>query len=306
MIPVVAVLATLGVLLMFAGLARMANAPSRADQVVEQYARPRSLQDSELARPLSERVIRPLLRRVANFSMRFTPRQVMESTRRKLDLAGNPFDLPPVEFLGVRAGFVVIGAIVLFVLFDFLRLNTLLTPVFGLFGAVLGFYLPVLWLDIKIRQRQEGILLELPDALDLLAVCAEAGMGLDAAIGQIVNKWNNYISRAFARFLFELRVGKPREAAMRDLASRAGVRELTDFVAAILQAERFGTGVVQVLRIQSEQQRVLRRQRAQARVNQLPVKLLFPLTIFIFPSILIVLLGPALIRITDTFGRITR
>lgn len=306
MISLVAILVALGVLLIFAGLARTAGSPSRADQVVGQYARPLSLEEQELALPFSDRVMRPLLRHVAAFAMRFTPQQVMDSTRRKLDLAGNPWDLPALEFLGIRAAFVVIGAMILILLFGLLRADSLLAPVFALMGAILGFYAPMLWLDIKIRQRQEGLLLELPDALDLLAVCAEAGMGLDAGIGQIVTKGNNYISRAFARFLFELRVGKPREEALRDLAGRAEVRELTDFIAAILQAERFGTGVVQVLRIQSEQQRVMRRQRAQARVNQLPVKLLFPLTIFIFPSILIVLMGPALIRITQTFSNLGR
>ncbi len=304
MIVVVASVLALGILLIFAGLAQLASTPSRAGQVATQYTRPLSLQDQELALPFSERVVRPILRSVAAFAMRFTPQQVLNSTRRKLDLAGNPWDLPALEFLGIRAAFVVIGATSLILLFSLLHANSLLAPFFALVGAVLGFYAPMLWLDIKVRQRQAGILLELPDALDLLAVCAEAGMGLDAGMGQIVNKWNNFISRAFSRFLFELRVGKPREAALRDMAQRADVRELTDFVAAVLQAERFGTGVVQVLRIQSEQQRVMRRQRAQARVNQLPVKLLFPLTIFIFPSILIVLLGPALIRITDTFAKL--
>jgi tight adherence protein C len=290
-----------GVLLLFAGLAQIVSIPSRAGVVVGQYRRPLTFEEMELAQPFAKRVLRPALRRVAQIVTRYAPQKVVETTRLKLDLAGNPYDLPVLEFLGIRGVCTVLAALILGVIFSVLGASGIQILLFGLMGAFLGFYGPILWLDLKIRQRKEEILVSLPDALDLLTVCVEAGLGLDAAIAQVADKWNNQLSRALARMIVELRLGKPREVALRDLADKAGVRELTNFVGAILQAERFGAGIARVLRIQSEQQRVLRRQRAQDRANQLPVKLLFPLTFCIFPAVLIVILGPAMIRITDVF-----
>ncbi len=279
----------------------MISAPSRADVVVGQYRHPMTFEEMELAQPFTKRVVRPALRRLAQTITRYTPQRIMESTRSKLDLAGNPYDLPVLEFLGLRGICTLLGTLLLVVTFWLLRSNAIQIVAFGLMGGFLGFYAPVLWLDLKIRRRKEDILLDLPDTLDLLTVCVEAGLGLDAAIAQVVGKWDNQLSRAFARMGQELRLGKPRDTALRDLSERAGVRELTNFVAAVLQAERFGAGVARVLRIQSEQQRVLRRQRAQTRANQLPVKLLLPLTFCIFPAVMIVILGPAMIRIMEAF-----
>ncbi len=292
----------LGILLFFAGLASLISAPSRADAVVGQYHQPVTFEEMELAQPFAQRVVRPALRRLAKTVTRYTPEKIIESTRHKLDLAGNPYDLPVLEFLGIRAIGTILGTLVLALVFTLLETDAIRTILYSLMGGFLGFYAPVLWLDLKIRKRKEDILMDLPDTLDLLTVCVEAGLGLDAAISQVVTKWNTELSRALARMGRELVLGKPREAALRDLADRADVRELTNFVAAVLQAERFGAGVARVLRIQSEQQRVLRRQRAQNRANQLPVKLLLPLTFCIFPAVMIVILGPAMIRIMETFG----
>src|SRR5512146_2442968 len=243
----------------------MISAPSRADAVMGQYNRPMTFEEIELAQPFSHRVIRPALRRLARTVTRYTPEKIIESTRHKLDLAGNPYDLPVLEFLGIRAIGTVLGTLILALVFALLETNAIQIILYSLMGGFLGFYAPVLWLDTKIRKRKEDILLDLPDTLDLLTVCVEAGLGLDAAVAQVVDKWNTQLSRALARMERELTLGKPREAALRDLSNKAGVRELTNFVAAVLQAERFGAGVARVLRIQSEQQRVLRRQRAQTR-----------------------------------------
>ncbi len=297
----VSALIALGILLFFAGLASMISTPSRADAVVGQYHRPMTFEEMELAQPFSHRVIRPALRQLAKAVTRYTPQKIVESTRHKLDLAGNPYDLPVLEFLGIRAVGTILGTLICALIFALLETNAIQTILYSLMGGFLGFYAPVLWLDLKIRKRQDDILLDLPDTLDLLTVCVEAGLGLDAAITQVVSKWDSQLSRAFARMERELTLGKPRDAALRDLSDKAGVRELTDFVAAVLQAERFGAGVARVLRVQSEQQRVLRRQRAQGRANQLPVKMLFPLTFCIFPAVMIVILGPAMIRIMQTF-----
>lgn len=301
MLLLVAALFAFGIMIIFAGIAKMIAAPTRTDAVLEQYGRPKALEQVELAQPFSMRVARPILRRIAALALRYTPQEVMDTTRQKLDLAGNPFDLPPIEFIGLRAVSAVVGALGLSLLFNLLNSGNLLVLGMVVVGGVLGFYVPLLWLNARIRTRQEDILVNLPDALDLLTVCAEAGLGLDAAFGQLVNKWDNELSKSFARLSFELRLGKSREVALRDLSDRAGVPEMTNFIAAVIQAEKFGTGIARVLRVQSEQQRVLRRQRAQDRANQLPVKLLVPLTFLIFPSVLIVILGPAVIRILEAF-----
>lgn len=290
-----------GILLLFVGLARMVSAPSRAGVAAAQYRRPLTFEEMELAQPFDKRVLRPALRRVAKIVNRYAPQKIVDTTRLKLDLAGNPNDIPVVEFLGIRGVCTVLGALTLGLTFSLLGTSGIQILLFGLMGAFLGFYGPILWLDVKIRERKEEILVNLPDSLDLLTVCVEAGLGLDAAIAQLVDKWDNQLSRAFGRMVVELRLGKPREAALHDLAEKAGVRELTNFVGAIIQAERFGAGIARVLRIQSEQQRALRHQRAQDRANQLPVKLLFPLTFCIFPAVMIVILGPAMIRIMEVF-----
>jgi tight adherence protein C len=294
-------LVSFGVLLLFAGLAQIISIPSRAGVVAGQYRRPLTLEEMELAQPFAKRVLRPTLRRVAQIVTRYAPQKIVEATRLKLDLAGNPYDLPVLEFLGIRGVCTVLGTLTLALTFSLLRAGTVQILLFGSMGAFLGFYGPILWLDWKIRARKEEILMNLPDALDLLTVCVEAGLGLDAAVTQVVDKWNNQLTRAFGRLIVELRLGKPREVALRDLAEKAEVRELTNFVGAVIQAERFGAGIARVLRVQSEQQRVLRRQRAQDRANQLPVKLLFPLTFCIFPAVMIVIMGPAMIRIMDVF-----
>lgn len=286
-----------GILLIFGAIAKAIGAPARTDQVVGQYGLPFSLEDVELEQPFASRIIRPALRGLAKALCRLTPQQILEITRRKLDLAGNPNDLPPLEFLGLRGLFTALMALLFALLFTLAHSSIMVTIVVVGIGGILGFYTPLLWLNMKIRQRREEIQLALPDALDLLTICVEAGSGLDAAIAQVADKWDNHLSRAFERTLRELRLGKSRQEALRDMADRANVTDLTNFVAAVIQAERYGTGIANVLRIQSEQMRVIRRQRAQDRANQMPVKLLFPLVLFFFPSLFIVLLGPAMLRL---------
>ncbi len=290
-----------GVLLIFAALANSMSKPSRVNTIANQYARPVTLEEMQFSQPFTERALLPILRQLASWATRFAPQQVVEETRKKLEYAGNPFELPVAEFWGLRLLAAVLTALVMALVFTLLHYSAVMIFLFSIVGLVLGFYLPILWLDMKIRQRKEDIQLALPDALDLLTVCVEAGMGLDAAIGQVVDKWNNQLSRAFARSLRELRLGRPRAAVMRDMSDRAGVRDLTNFVAAIIQAEQHGSPIASVLRVQSEQMRVLRRQRAQEKANQMAVKMLFPLVFFMVPPMFIVLLGPAVIRLMNVF-----
>lgn len=286
----------LGILFIFYAWAKIASTPSRVDTIVERYT-PRSYDEVELAQPFSTRVLRPIIQTMARLFASRTPQQILEGMRHKLDLAGNPYDLPPIEFMGLRALSVIFTAVVFGLIFDALHASSLWLGLLIIVGAILGFYLPILWLDFKIRARQEEIEMALPDALDMLTICVEAGLGLDAAMARVAERWNTQLGRAFGRVIYEVRVGKTRHEALRDMANRADVPDLTNFIAAVIQVDKLGGGIAKLLRIQSEQMRVIRRQRAYAQVNQTPAKLVFPLVFCFFPSLFIVLLGPAVVRL---------
>jgi tight adherence protein C len=154
----------------------------------------------------------------------------------------------------------------------------------------------------KIRKRQENIIKALPDALDLLVICVEAGLGFDAAMGKVYEKWDDELSLAFGRVLREIQLGKLRREALKDMANRMDVPDVNSFTAAIIQAEVLGVSMAKILRVQSDQMRVKRRQRAQEKAQQAPVKMMIPMVLLIFPSIWIVLLGPALLKVMATSG----
>lgn len=193
-----------------------------------------------------------------------------------------------------------------FVLAKILWLKTLLPLHLMLIGVLLalaGFYLPDLWLRVKIGRRREKILAGLPDALDLMVVCTEAGIGLDAAInrvGEEIRLSHPVIHEEFKLLTLELRAGKERREALKSLAARTGLEDVSSLVTLLVQTERFGTNVAQALRVHSDFMRTRRYQRAEETAAKLPVKLLFPLIFFIFPSLFVVILGPAVIRIFRT------
>jgi tight adherence protein C len=165
-----------------------------------------------------------------------------------------------------------------------------------------GFMMPNIWLSTKISARKGAITRALPDALDLLTISVEAGLGFDLALAKVVEKWNNALTMEFARVLTEMRVGKPRRESLRDMVARTEVGDVTAFVAAIIQADQLGVSISRVLQIQSEQMRIRRRQRAEEKAHQAPVKMTFPMVFLIFPALLIVILGPAIPRIMETLG----
>jgi tight adherence protein C len=258
---------------------------------------PVSLEEVELSLPFSQRVIVPLLNSLAQFVARFTPQRSLEASRHNLELAGNPYNLTASQFWAARAvaavvlGFL-IGLVMVVTKAEWSRL-----VLFPLLAASLGFFLPVLWLSSQISRRKNSIIKSLPDALDLLTVCVEAGLGFDGAMQKVTEKWKDDLAMAFARVLQEIRLGKTRREALRDMSDRMEVTDVTSFVAAIIQADQLGVSIAKVLRIQSDQMRVRRRQRAEEKAHQAPVKMLFPMVFLIFPSIYIVLLGPAALMI---------
>jgi tight adherence protein C len=168
-------------------------------------------------------------------------------------------------------------------------------------GFFLGRYLPDVWLNNKLKARQKELRLALPNALDLLTISVEAGLGFDAAIGRLTEKFKNALSDEFAQVLNEIRLGRPRLEALDDMGRRSGVEELHTFIQALIQSEQLGVGIAKVLRIQSEEMRRRRRQRAEEQAAQAPLKMLFPMIGCIFPTLFIVLMGPAVIIIIHTF-----
>ena len=272
--------------------ARLAEFSQRGDVL--------SLEEIELSQPFSERVVLPFLRRFGEMSARFTPQKVLEDTTRKLELAGNPMRIDAATFLSTRF---VVAAFFGGFLFLISIVSPNKWPLSRVF-TVLGFFFPQLWLTSRIQNRQKDIRRAMPDALDLLTICVEAGLGFDAAMSKVVEKWENELSLAFARTIREVQLGKLRREAMRDMADRVGLPELTSFVAAIIQSEQLGVSMARVLRIQSEQMRMKRRQRAEEEAHQAPIKMLIPMGLLIFPSILIILLTPALLKFVKAFGNL--
>jgi tight adherence protein C len=277
-------------------LARLAEAGQRGEVL--------SLEELELDQPFSERVIIPLLKRIGEISTRFTPQRLLEETTRKLEMAGNPGRIDAATFLASRfIGAFVFGGLLLLV--SFLAPSpwplTRVILVVGIF-TVLGFFFPQLYLQSKIDRRQREIRKAMPDALDLLTICVEAGLGFDAAMSKVSEKWDNELSIAFGRCIREVQLGKTQRQALRDMADRLGIPEMTSFVAAVIQSQILGVSLAKVLRIQSDQMRIKRRQRAEEEAHKAPVKMILPMAFLTFPSIMIILLTPAGIQIAQTFG----
>ena len=278
---------------------RLEEATQRGDVIA-------SLEEIELQQPFNQRVIVPMLRRIGEMSTAFTPQKVLQDTTIKLEIAGNPGRIDASTFLATRfLVAIVFGGILLAVgLFSPTKWPLAQTFLVVTVFTVLGFFFPQLWLQTRINARQKDIRKAMPDALDLLTICVEAGLGFEAAMSKVSEKWENELSIALMRALREIQLGKARRDALRDMAERVGIPEMTSFVAAIIQSEILGVSLSKVLRIQSDQMRVKRRQRAEEEAHQAPIKMIIPLAFLIFPSIFIILLTPAGIQLSKSFGSI--
>jgi tight adherence protein C len=297
-----AILAVLGIGLLGLGLyLPRSGRDVLAERLATFHQRPRSLEEIELQQPFSERVLRPFIRQLADALTRFQqarskhPKDVqasgVEAIQRKLALAGNPYRWTPADYLGIKAfAALVLGGALFFLMT--IGGDPGYAFIFGGIGVAFGWFGPELLLRSKTRARQKQIQRALPDALDLLVISVEAGLGFDAAIARLVEKRDDALATEFARVLAEMRVGRSRRDALKDMVLRTQVPDLNNFVGAILQAEQLGVSVTKVLTVQAEQMRVVRRQRAEEKAAQLQLKLIFPLAIFIFPALCVVIMGP--------------
>lgn len=260
-----------------------------------------NLEEIEMSVPFTDRVIMPIARKVASFTAQFTPQEALENTAKRLELAGDPRYLTPSIFWVMRFIAMFVLGIVILVVMTIADKAAVLLILSALIAAAVGFFLPALWLQGKINRRQEEVVKSLPDALDLMSICVNAGLGFDQSMSQVYEKWDNELAVAFGRVIQEIQLGKTRREALRDMDDSLGVPDVTTFVGAIIQADQLGVSISKILNIQADQMRIKRRQRAQEKAQQAPVKMMFPLVFFIFPSIWIVLLGPAAVQIYRTF-----
>jgi tight adherence protein C len=254
--------------------------------------------EEEWSRPFSERIVLPVARWLGRISSRLTPGQVVESTQSRLVQAGKRTEAWFWGFFAMKAVGVVALPLLFVVAFTISRGEFtfgILPVLVCLVLVYLGWRIPDFWLDSAIRGRKKDITKGLPDVMDLLVVTIEAGMALEAALSMVGEKFTGPLAEEFGITVYEISLGKRRQDALRDMATRTGVGELTSFITALVRADQTGVGVGNVLRVQADSMRVRRRQRAQEQAQQAPVKMMIPLILFIFPSMFTVILGPALL-----------
>jgi tight adherence protein C len=294
----IAVLAAVAVLLITFGVAARPSEDAVQARLSQLVVQPRSLEQMELEQPFYERVMRPMIQRLARAGRRRQEGGMIGRIDAKLEKAGYPGGLRGADWVGVKL-LALIGFAVLFLLLALLLTGGqfVLALMFALVGAAIGYIAPEFWLGRKIRARSMEMVLQLPDALDLLTISVEAGLGFDAALAKVVEKMEGPLVDEFRQALAEVRMGRPRREALRDVATRADAQPVSNFVGAIVQAEQLGVPIAKVLQIQSNQLRIERRQRAEEAAAKAPVKMLFPMVGCIFPTIFIVILGPAVVTI---------
>ena len=294
---IVGVVAAAAVFLIFAGLVKRQTQVDLLDArlaIYDEPTAPQTLDEIEMSLPFSERFLRPFFDRVGRRVSAMQPRDRAQKLQALIDLAGRPLGMNAGSFVALQVVMAVVVAVLALSLALFLGLPWILGLVFG---VVLGYIGPQYQLKRIVRARQKAISLALPNALDLLCISVEAGLGFDAALARVIEKFDNALSREFAFVLNEIRLGRPRHEALEDLGKRAGVQELASFIQALVQSDQLGVGIARVLRIQSDEMRRRRRQKAEAKAQQASLKMLFPMVGCIFPVLFVILLGPPAIHL---------
>ena len=281
-----------------------ARGVSKSLAVVEAFSTaPPALQD-ELQPSFKDRVLVPLTDRFIALGNKFTPAGYGDRVRRKLELAGNPpgWTVERVAALKILGFLALLLGSVLFTLV--VGTSPGVSTVIVAATAVLGYFAPNIYLYQRAAERADAMRKTFSDALDLLTISVEAGLGFDAALSHVAKNVEGPLAQEFARVLQEMQIGQGRASALRALGDRTSLEEMRSFVSAMVQADAFGIPIGQVLRVQSAEIRVKRRQRAEEKAQKLPVKILFPTILLILPCLFIVVLGPAAISIMDAFSGI--
>jgi tight adherence protein C len=294
-------LVTIGIIIAVLGT-QMGSALDPVQARLQQIAvRPRSLEELELQRPLSDRTLKPIIRGLAGVLTRFYPANTTKGLTVKLKRAG--METTSTEFfLGVKGFAAIVGAVAASAIMNLITSDGTQTIIGAVVGLVVGFMAPDFYLSSKAGGRGKAILDSLPDALDLLTISVEAGLGFDAALVKVTEKLKGPLSDEFKRAAAEQRVGKSRQEALRGIMARVEQKELASFISAIIQADQLGVSMSKVLRIQSEQMRGDRRQRAEEKAARAPILIMLPTIGCIFPSLFIVILAPAALSALSSCG----
>jgi tight adherence protein C len=259
-----------------------------------------SAQTREIQGSIINRVFVPTIKRIGSLLGRLTPTRSLESLRKQLAISGNPMGLGPREFFGLRVLIVLVGLVLSYLLFRRGLQST--NIIAGLAVILVSYLLPVLWLKSRVTKRQDRIRKGLPDALDMLTVCASAGLGFDQAMQRVSEHWSTPIGLEFGRVISEMEMGLARRDALRNMAERLDVLELSSFVSFLLQSEQLGMSISDTLHAQADQMRIERRFRAQEQAQKIPTRMLFPMVFLIFPALLAIVLGPSLPRLLNIMG----
>ncbi len=259
-----------------------------------------SIQPRVITGSFSSRIFLPAVRAVGSFFGRITPAGAIDTLSKKLLTAGNPLNLGAREFYGINVALTLLGAYLAFV---FYRRGTGTMNVVLCIGILILFYAgPQVWLRFLVLSRQNKVRKGLPDALDMLSVCATAGLGFDQSLQRVSEYWDTPIGHEFGRVINEMEMGLTRRDALRNLSDRLDIREIASFVALIIQTEQLGMSISDTLHAQAEQMRIERRHRAQEQAQKAPIKMLIPMATLIFPALLAVILGPAIPAFIEIFG----
>ena len=293
----------LGITAVIAVIALQPERPSglRSLALLEAFAAAPDHMREELQPSFSDRILTPLLNRLLGMGRRLTPVDFAERVQQKLDMAGNPRGITVERLISLRMLGLTVGLVVSVVVVVATGMSTLTAVLFGVALTLLGYFGPMLWLRQKGAERTKTIQHELPDSLDLLTISVEAGLGFNAAVSQVARNTTGPLADELSRVLQEMQIGLSRSQALRALAERSALPELKEFVTAMVQADSFGIPIGKVLRVQSVEMRVKRRQRAEEMAQKVPVKILMPLIFFILPTLFIVVLGPGVLSIMAAF-----
>jgi tight adherence protein C len=306
-----------GGLLMVYGLrgAQTSALNHRLHQYVDQTVLGAKPQDSlllsrprELSGTFRARILRPFFRGVTGILGSLTPASTLKKLEEQLTLAGNPLGMGSREFYGLQFVFMALGLLLAYVTLrtglagsGAGRSGTLFNAIAAALVVSICYYLPKSWLRSRAGKHREAIARGLPDALDMLSVCVEAGLGFDQSLQRVSEHWKTPLGAEFGRVVAEIGMGIPRSAALRNLADRVGSQEVASFVAVILQSDQLGMSIKNTLHAQAEQMRIERGFRAQEQARKMPLKMLFPLTLLVFPAIFAVILGPSVPILIEFF-----
>jgi len=260
-------------------------------------------ENSELDSPFRERVIKPALGRLNRFIENITPKRMIKAIGLDIARAGTPWGMTQGRWISIRLATGLILPILMGIYLATVFENPVKAYSFALVAMFFGNVFPRVMLSRIAKERKLQLEHEMPDALDLITVCVEAGISFDGALGKIVEKMDGPLSEEFKKTIGEMKLGANRKKALSNMGDRCDVPELTAFLAAVIQADELGVPITNVLRVQSVQLREKRKQKAQEKAMKAPIKILFPLVMFIFPAIFVVILGPSVIRLIDIFGR---